>query len=251
MSFWPAGILHLEVSFRGRYGCRMRGWNFPSQQWEAGISHPIKFPCVFTPLFWEWQIDRTKASNMGFYMLDWFGIPAQSILTFEHRKMVEPISSNNKPPAFIQPTFPTQGTGKTYNTWFGNGGRGHGCRGGLTVGQAPPLFGGSKVFPPYSLFLTGNVFASPPGEIRGFSPQHKEASSICLHHLTPIWWSSTPIRMHAIHVVSTLHMDTWVSCAPPISVNISRIKMHNSTSTRVVTVAQSVTTKLNSRGCNG
>ncbi len=44
-----AGRLHLGVSFCGRYGCRMRGWNFPSQQWEDGVSCPIKIPHVFTP----------------------------------------------------------------------------------------------------------------------------------------------------------------------------------------------------------
>ncbi len=37
------------ISFHERYKCRMRGWNFPSQQWEDGISSRIKFSCVFTP----------------------------------------------------------------------------------------------------------------------------------------------------------------------------------------------------------
>jgi hypothetical protein len=37
------------------------------------------------------------------------------------------------PPAFIQPTFPAQGTRRTYNTGFGNRRHGGGRRGGLTV----------------------------------------------------------------------------------------------------------------------
>ena len=39
--------------------------------WESKIS-VSKFPCLFTPWFYIWQIDRTNTSKMDFTCYDWY-----------------------------------------------------------------------------------------------------------------------------------------------------------------------------------